>query len=98
MKPMRQSLARLCVCACLAAAVPAVVHAADAHLLHGQWSTDGARAHAQLGISVALAGDIDRDGYSDVLVGAPGDSQNAPNAGRVLLFCGSQKGLLRFPS
>src|SRR5829696_4439979 len=43
------------------------------------------------GLSVALAGDVDRDGYADVLVG---DSK----AGRSFLFCGSANGPLRYPS
>lgn len=40
---------------------------------------------------MALAGDVDRDGYADMLVG---DSK----AGRAFLFCSSANGPLRYPS
>ena len=43
------------------------------------------------GLSIAVAGDVDRDGYADVLVGDP-------KAGRTFLFCGSANGPLRYPS
>jgi len=47
--------------------------------------------HIPEGLSMAVAGDVDRDGYADVLVG---DSK----AGRAFLFCGSANGPLRYPS
>jgi VCBS repeat protein/FG-GAP repeat protein len=43
------------------------------------------------GLSIAVAGDVDRDGYADVLVGES-------KTGRAFLFCGSATGPLRYPS
>lgn len=45
--------------------------------------------------SVSTVGDIDRDGYADVLVGIPTANSNR---GQVFLFCGSPSGPLRYPS
>ena len=38
------------------------------------WMAEGDGARAQLGSSVATAGDVNGDGYSDVIIGAPGVS------------------------
>lgn len=50
------------------------------------WTLDGGVPEAQLGAAVATAGDVNGDGYSDVLVGAPG-------VGQVRVFLGSPAGL-----
>lgn len=49
------------------------------------WTTDGSRSGASLGWSVSGAGDIDHDGYSEVVVGEPG-------MGRAPVFHGSSAG------
>jgi hypothetical protein len=49
---------------------------------------------SEFGISVASAGDVNRDGYADVLVGADRD---AFGAGRVYLYLGSASGLSTTP-
>ncbi len=42
----------------------------------------------QLGTSVSTAGDIDGDGRSDVVLGAPGDDEGGSGSGSVYLFLG----------
>lgn len=48
---------------------------------------------AEFGKSVAGAGDINGDGFSDVIVGAPGYSNGQQKEGAVFVFMGSQSGL-----
>lgn len=52
---------------------------------------DADQASAFFGFSVACAGDINGDGYSDIMVGAP--SYHANDAGRVFFYYGSVTGL-----
>jgi hypothetical protein len=49
---------------------------------------------AQMGSSVSAAGDVNRDGYSDVIVGAPHYSNGQNSEGAVFLFLGSASGLV----
>jgi hypothetical protein len=60
------------------------------------WRVDGT-AGQHVGRSVASAGDVDGDGFDDVLVGAPGAAFPAPIAGRVWLYFGSAAGLASQP-
>ncbi len=55
---------------------------------------DGLQPGERFGACVATAGDVNGDGYSDVIVGMP-DYDNGVNtdAGRVMVFQGSQTGL-----
>lgn len=72
-------------------------------LYYGSWS--GIRStdmvtltlgikEAEFGYSVAFAGDVDNDGYDDVLVGARTYSSGEANEGAVLLYYGSSSGLV----
>lgn len=56
------------------------------------WSASGVRAFEFLGSSVSLAGDVNGDGYSDVIVGAPLASKGIDGEGEVHLFLGSPHG------
>lgn len=58
------------------------------------WTASGAAAGNQFGFSVSSAGDINGDGYSDVVVGAPGASGSA---GAVYFYLGSAAGLGAVP-
>jgi hypothetical protein len=52
------------------------------------WTTTGSQAGARLGVGLATAGDVDGDGRSDVLAGAPGYDGDQPDEGRATLFLG----------
>ena len=56
------------------------------------WSPDGGQPDAEYGRSVATAGDVNGDGYSDVLVGAPAYDDGQVDEGRVFLYLGSPTG------
>jgi hypothetical protein len=62
------------------------------------WSFEGDTPGAWTGISVATAGDVNDDGYSDVLVGAAAFSNGETSEGRALLFLGSKQGLGTTPA
>jgi hypothetical protein len=59
------------------------------------WSKESNVANAFFGFSVAGAGDINGDGYSDIVVGAYGESSSA---GAAYIFKGSSAGLLTAPA
>jgi hypothetical protein len=51
------------------------------------------QAYAQFGFSVAAAGDVNGDGYSDILVGAPYGDSPETNEGVALVYLGSALGI-----
>jgi hypothetical protein len=57
------------------------------------WMVEGNRAQARYGMGVASAGDVDKDGYDDVIVGAPWYSETASNEGKAFVYYGSVLGL-----
>lgn len=57
------------------------------------WMAEGAQEDAYFGSAVAVAGDIDGDGYCDVLIGAPGYDAAFIDAGRVSIYRGGPAGL-----
>ena len=65
--------------------------------LTAAWTFDGAQATAQAGYSVAGAGDINGDGFADVLVGARRYDDTEIDEGHVFLFHGSATGLSATP-
>lgn len=52
------------------------------------------QSYAWLGYSVASAGDVNGDGYSDIIVGAPKYDWNGEDAGAAFVFPGSATGVL----
>jgi hypothetical protein len=57
------------------------------------WSAEGDQESARFGASVGTAGDVDKDGYSDVIVSAPPYDNGETNEGRVFVYHGSATGL-----
>ncbi len=58
---------------------------------------DSDQANAWLGYSVAVAGDVNADGYSDVVVGAPMFDNGQSNEGRAFVLLGGAAGLAAAP-
>ncbi len=58
------------------------------------WAIEGQGAGRKLGTAVAFAGDVDDDGFGDVLVGEPNFTGTFSNQGRFQLFRGNASGLL----
>ncbi len=59
------------------------------------WSQEGEQAGASFGWSVAPAGDVDGDGFADLIVGAPSADGGGPDEGRAYLYRGRPDGLPR---
>ena len=62
------------------------------------WSAESNQAGAQFGFSAATAGDVNGDGYSDVIVGAPYYDNGQTDAGKSYVFYGSATGLSVTPN
>jgi hypothetical protein len=57
------------------------------------WASYGGQKAATYGATVSAAGDVNGDGYDDVLVGAPGYHLDEEQTGAVRLYYGSPDGL-----
>jgi hypothetical protein len=77
------------------AAYPLIV---DPLLTAPSWTTEGNQAQSDYGNSVATAGDVNNDGYSDVIVGASQYDNGQADEGRVFLYLGSSAGLAVTPA
>ncbi|MFC1735237.1 carboxypeptidase regulatory-like domain-containing protein [Candidatus Hydrogenedentota bacterium] len=60
----------------------------------GVWMAESNQAAAYFGESVSGAGDINGDGYADIVVGAPGYDNDLTNEGATFVFHGSASGLM----
>jgi FG-GAP repeat len=61
------------------------------------WTAESNQAGASFGFSVASAGDVNGDGFSDVIVGAPYYDNDQVSEGRAFLYLGSAGGLSPSP-
>jgi hypothetical protein len=62
------------------------------------WTAEGDQANAHFGRSVGTAGDVNGDGYSDVIVGAPFYDNGEEDEGRAYVYYGSSTGLNHTPA
>jgi SdrD B-like protein/FG-GAP repeat protein/VCBS repeat protein len=62
------------------------------------WSVEGNSATAYLGSGLATAGDVNGDGYADVIIGARGYTDTLPSQGRAVVYLGSSAGLAATPA
>jgi hypothetical protein len=62
------------------------------------WTAESNQAGAYFGTSVAGAGDVNGDGYDDVIVGAWGYSNGQTSEGRAFVYHGSAAGLSTAPN
>ena len=59
------------------------------------WTFEGNVAKTCVGWSVATAGDVNGDGYDDVIVGAPYYDQGEADEGSAFAFLGSASGVIQ---
>jgi hypothetical protein len=59
-----------------------------------KYTFNGLKANDQLGTSVSRAGDVNRDGYEDIILGAPYNDSCGNNAGVVFVYSGKTGTLL----
>ena len=57
------------------------------------WMGESGQPYCQFGTAAAIAGDVDGDGYQDVVIGAADYSDDAPDIGKAYLYLGSSSGL-----
>jgi hypothetical protein len=57
------------------------------------WTRDGTQDAARFGLTLASAGDVNRDGTDDVLIGSPFFDASGADVGRAELYLGSATGL-----
>ncbi|MBP7149085.1 MAG: FG-GAP repeat protein [Acidobacteria bacterium] len=62
------------------------------------WTAESDQANASFGVRVGSAGDVNGDGFSDVIVGATGYDGPESNEGRVYVYRGSSSGLASLPA
>ncbi len=66
--------------------------------LAADWTAESNQAGAEFGIDVSRAGDVNGDGFDDVLVGASGFDNGQVDEGRAYLYLGSASGPLLVPN
>ncbi|HEY3352732.1 MAG TPA: integrin alpha, partial [Polyangia bacterium] len=62
------------------------------------WTVTGDQDYARFGLVVAGAGDVNGDGFDDVIIGAPFYDHGAADTGRATVYLGSAAGLGATPA
>jgi hypothetical protein len=62
------------------------------------WYVAGGTENEKFGMSVAAAGDLNQDGFADLLVGVPGYGDDLTDQGAVFVYLGSASGLAEQPA
>jgi hypothetical protein len=88
---------KLCICA-LAFSIVWISISGTAAQGTPAWMAQGNQARAGLGSTVSAAGDVNRDGYDDVIVAAYAYDNGQTDEGRVYVFHGSKYGLAKLPA
>jgi hypothetical protein len=65
----------------------------DPLLTSPSWVANDDQINTDFGYAVSRAGDVNNDGYDDILIGAPRYDSGQTNEGRAYLFHGSNQGL-----
>ncbi|MGH9785139.1 MAG: integrin alpha, partial [Terriglobia bacterium] len=65
---------------------------------NADWTAESNQGASQFGFSVATAGDVNGDGFGDVIIGAPAYTNGQTNEGRAFAYHGSASGLSTLPS
>jgi hypothetical protein len=66
----------------------------DPRATSANWTAEGDQDWALFGWAIATAGDVNGDGYDDVIVGAPGYDKGQQDEGHVWVYHGSASGLV----
>ena len=98
MKRSRTLVVAVCLVASLVGSASATAGAAVPGGRLGWWMTEGDQLGAWYGWSTGSAGDVNADGYNDVVVGAFGASGAVFNEGKAYAYLGSAAGLSRTPA
>jgi len=75
-----------------------VYHGSSSGLsVNANWVVEGDQSEAQFGSSVSSAGDVNGDGYSDIIIGAPTFDNGETDEGKLFFHYGSASGLSLTP-
>lgn len=79
--------------------IVAVYHGSAAGLsVNPDWIVEGGLYDTQFGHSVSTAGDVNNDGYDDIIIGSPFYNHGEPQEGAAAVYLGSASGLSLTPS